>query len=390
MSGARSGAADRDARLLDGVLVGVVVGLVIWSVVAFLLPVAFTGVVSASLDLVIHTVASVVTISVAVLAGVRYRQGGEPGASFEAAAFLVLAMINVATVVLITLGIDRVPGLLVSSPFEAPLNALTIVRVFAAALLVTGSVAALRSWRVRRGAAIVLGSVAATLVFLVVFLQGAEWLPALWVTGDAGALTGGSGVPGPFAPPTPFGAAVQVIGAALFLLAAGLSRRLYRRDGMPGGRYLAIGLVFAAFAQVQPTFHPGTYTGLVTSDDLLRVVFDIVLLAGLQAQASAHSRQPPAGQRGDGPLSRGRRPACGVRGASPPVARAPRRPGAGPLGREAQVQAPGRASRTSASRRGRSPTSSVRRSTPGSPRPSRPLPRFASRARRSAHPGCAT
>jgi signal transduction histidine kinase len=124
-------------------------------------------------------------------------------------------------------------------------------------------------------------------VLLALFQYGSGWMPALWVTGEPGPSAGLSGA-GHYPPPTPFGATVQVAGAALFLFAAALSRRLYRRDGMVGDRFLAVGLVFAAFAQVQPSDYPGTYTGLVTSDDLLRVAFGIVLLAGLQAQASAY------------------------------------------------------------------------------------------------------
>ena len=85
----------------------------------------------------------------------------------------------------------------------------------------------------------------------------------------------------------PLGAAIQVLGTALFLWAAALSRRLHRRDGLVGDWYLTVGLVFAAFAQIQTAILPGTYTGLVTGGDLLRLVFDVILLLGIQAQAGA-------------------------------------------------------------------------------------------------------
>jgi signal transduction histidine kinase len=86
---------------------------------------------------------------------------------------------------------------------------------------------------------------------------------------------------------TPLGVVVEVVGAALFLWAAGISRSLYRRDGSIGDAYLTVGLVFAAFAQVEVAFHPGAYTGLVTIGDVMRLAFDVILLLGIQAEAAA-------------------------------------------------------------------------------------------------------
>jgi signal transduction histidine kinase len=53
-----------------------------------------------------------------------------------------------------------------------------------------------------------------------------------------------------------------------------------------GDRYLAVGLVVAAFSQVHTAIMPGTYAGLVTSGDLLRLAFDVILLLGIDAQAA--------------------------------------------------------------------------------------------------------
>jgi signal transduction histidine kinase len=78
--------------------------------------------------------------------------------------------------------------------------------------------------------------------------------------------------------------------AGLYLWAAALSRRLYRRDGSIGDAYLSLGLVFASLAQVATAVHPGVYTGVVSSGDLLRLAFDITLLAGIQAEARATLR----------------------------------------------------------------------------------------------------
>jgi hypothetical protein len=58
---------------------------------------------------------------------------------------------------------------------------------------------------------------------------------------------------------TPFGAMILLLSAGLFLVGAASWRRLSRR-GSPGDAFVAIGLVFAALAQVHvalfPTAHP--------------------------------------------------------------------------------------------------------------------------------------
>jgi signal transduction histidine kinase len=86
---------------------------------------------------------------------------------------------------------------------------------------------------------------------------------------------------------TGLGAAAQLIVSALFLWAAALSRRLYRRDGAIGHICLAVGLVFGAFAQGLEAIYPSTYTGLVTAGDFLRLAFDMTLLMGILAEEGA-------------------------------------------------------------------------------------------------------
>jgi signal transduction histidine kinase len=274
--------------LLDAALIGVVAVLVLGTIATSITPQLLVGIVSPPLDLVIHTVATVVTISVAALALVRFRQAGERGAAFEAAAFLVLAIVNLLTVLIVTTGLDRPAGMAIESPDEAPLYAIVCARTFAAALLVLGGIASLRSRRVHRGVVVVLGAAVVTLVLLAVVQASAGRLPPLWTIGPAPTSQDVSLAAWSLSPPTPLGAATQALGAALFLWAAGLSRRLYRRDGMTGAGYLAAGLVFAAFAQIQPALYPGAYAGVVTTGDLLRLAFDVILLVGIQAQASAH------------------------------------------------------------------------------------------------------
>ena len=235
----------------------------------------------------LDTTATVVTLSVAVLAWMRFRQRGDPFQAFQAAAFLVLAIANLLSVVLVGTGLDVRAGMALASPTQAPLYVFTLSRMYAAGLLVLGSVASLRMMRVNHAPAIVLGSAVAMLLMIALVEVGADRLLTLGSVGIPALSPGAPGAAPSPPSPTPLGATAQVLAAALFLWAAGLSRRLHRRDGMISDRYLAIGFVVAAFAQVQLAIFPGTYTGLLTIGDLLQLAFDVILLLGIQAQAGA-------------------------------------------------------------------------------------------------------
>ena len=264
-----------------------VIALALGTAACVVVPGLRASIVAPSLDTVLDTLTTVVTLAVAVLAWVRFRQRVDPVAAFQAAAFLVLAIANGLIVIVVTTGLDVQAGMALASPGQAPIYVFTIARIFAAALLVLGSLASLRERLVDHGPAIVLGS-AVTMVLAIALVEvGADRLPPLASIGLPG-LAPGTPAAAPFPSALmPLGAVAQVLAASLFLWAAGLSRRLHRRDGLIGDRYLAIGFVFAAFAQVHTAIFPGTYTGLVTSGDLLRLGFDVILLFGIQAQAAA-------------------------------------------------------------------------------------------------------
>jgi signal transduction histidine kinase len=274
-------AAPKASAALDAALVTVIVVLVVATAVAAVVPGVHFQVFAPALDLVLDTITGAVTLAVAALAWVRYRQGGEPMALFQVAAFLVLAIASILNVALQVSGLTVLAGMGLANPGQAPLYVQTFARLLAAALLVVGGLGSLRSSRLDHPVAVVLGTSGAMLVMILLIQAGAASLPSL---GSAGTLPPpGAGPSMPM--PTPLGAAVQVVAAALFLWAAGLSRRLYRRDGSTSDAYLAVGLVIAAFAQVQAALYPGTYAGIVTSGALLRLVFDVLLLLGIQAEA---------------------------------------------------------------------------------------------------------
>jgi signal transduction histidine kinase len=272
---------------LDGILMAVVIALALGTAACVVVPGLRASIVAPSLDLVLDTLTTVVTLSVAVLAWVRFRQRGDPFAALQAAAFLVLAIANGLTVIVVTTGLDVQAGMALALPGQAPIYVFTFARIFAAALLVLGSLASLRERFVDHGPAIVLGSAVTMALAIALVEVGADRLPPLASIGLP-ALAPGTPAAAPFPSALmPLGAVAQVLAASLFLWAAGLSRRLHRRDGLIGDRYLAIGFVVAAFAQVHTAIFPSTYTGLVTSGDLLRLGFDVILLFGIQAQAAA-------------------------------------------------------------------------------------------------------
>jgi signal transduction histidine kinase len=266
----------RSTMSLDGVLIAAVVALAVSLALSVVVPAIRVRLIAPPMDLVLDTLTTVVSLFVAMLAWVRFRQAGEPIALFQAAAFTVLTVSNSLTVVLVTAGMDGQAGFSYAAPGQAPLYDFTFARVFAASLLVLGGVASLRKRHVERAPAIVLASALAMLLMIALIQVGADRLPSLG-SYDAGSLLS----------PTPIGAALQLLGAALFLIAAGLSRRLSRRDRSIGDGYMAVGFVFAAFAQIQTALYPSTYSGIIASGDLLRLAFNVILLLGIQAEARA-------------------------------------------------------------------------------------------------------
>jgi len=71
----------------------------------------------------------------------------------------------------------------------------------------------------------------------------------------------------------------------LFLLGAALFHRLQARGGPISFAYLTIGLAIAAFSQLHFVAIPGAYSSLVTTGDILRLAFYVVILLGVDADA---------------------------------------------------------------------------------------------------------
>ena len=231
-------------------------------------------VVAPSLDLALDSIALVVTSIVATLAWIRYRERQYPFALYQAAAFLVLAITYLRAVV-DTVGVDLTAPLSSDEPGHEQLYVFIAGRLIAAGLLVVGGIAALRSRHEPRPYRVIGIATALAVVVAVAAHPLATSLPALIRESGAGSA----------ATLTPIGTALQLIGAALFLGAVMVCRRLWARDRSIGDAFVSIGLLFAAFALLIGAVTPGTHPGPVTVADLLWFAFDVALLLAVEAEA---------------------------------------------------------------------------------------------------------
>jgi len=263
--------------LADAILALLAVALASVVAATVIVPALEVRLVAPGLDLVLETLTALVAFGVAALAWVRYRQHAGPVALFQGTAFLVLAIAGGLSVAMVVSRLDVRSGTSVWAPGQPPAYVFLAARLLAAALLIVGGIASLGHRRPSRPLTVVVGSVITMMIAIAIVESRTGSLPAL---GFAEA---------PGSPPTPtlLGVAAKVIVSALFIWAAALSRRLYRRDGSIGHAFLAAGLVFGAFAQVHGAVRPSLYTGLVTAGDFLWLAFGITLLVGVLAEESA-------------------------------------------------------------------------------------------------------
>jgi len=275
------------AERLDRALAAALVSLVVGSVATVIVPGMRIGFVAPGLDIILHTTTTVVTTSVAALALVRFRVRGESTALFQAAALLVLAIANGFELLLVFGRANEIPGVHLAAPGQTPLYVSAASGLLAGAMLVAGGRVAIRQIPVR-APRVVLAAAAFAIVALILTGQIAGTsLPPLSSPFEAASPVGPGAVTATLPEGTPLGAVFGLLTASIFLWAAALSRQLFKRDGSIGDAYFAVGLVFAAFGQLPLVFYPGTFPGLVTNGDLLRLAFDITLLLGIEAEAQA-------------------------------------------------------------------------------------------------------
>jgi signal transduction histidine kinase len=252
--------------------------------VILVVPAVVPAVVNDRLDIAIITSATLVSGAVAASAWARGRVSGDGSALLRASAFSVLALLNLLVLLAAVTGIDARLGATLDDPGQFPLFAGVIGRGTAAVLLALAGWAALRRWTPSAPAILlVLGPATAVFVLIAWAMSSPDSVPILAppealesiATDPTMQLPAGS---------APALVVVQSAIASVFLLAALLAHRSYRRSGRAGDALLAAGLLIAAFSQINTAIHPGSYSTVVTTGDFLRLGFYLVLLAGVVAE----------------------------------------------------------------------------------------------------------
>ncbi len=264
----------------DAILVGLALVLAGLTAVVVALPGVVPGILDDRLDMAIITASVLVSVAVAALNGARGWVEADGAALLRGSAFGALAVFNVFTLAIQVGGAEASFGASIQAPGQLPVLASIVARSVAAALLIGAGVLALREGSVPlRPSVLVFGPGLIVASALVLASMWQDRLPVIiepaalsqLAANPIGALPGGS---------APWLVAIQSLMGLAFLAAGILAHREWRRNGRIGQLLLAAGLVIAAFSQVHTAMHPGSFASLVTTGDLLRLAFFIVLLVG--------------------------------------------------------------------------------------------------------------
>jgi len=271
-------------RRVDGALVALAVVLTLFTATVVAVPMAAPALVNDRLDIAIVTAAMLISGAVAALDSTRGRVVYDPAAVLRSSAFTVLALLNGSILVVAVVGADATLGASLTDPGQLPLIAAVLGRGVAAALLVAAGWAAISRGLPPLGMRLMLvGPAALVLVLLIVAAVARDALPELAPSATLAALA--ADPTSPLAPgAAPALVVLQAVIGAGFLVAAVLAHRSFTRSGRSADVLLAAGLLVAAFSQVHSAIHPGSYSGLVTVGDLLRLVFYGLLLFGVVAE----------------------------------------------------------------------------------------------------------
>jgi signal transduction histidine kinase len=269
------------AGRIDAALLALAVVLALGTGILIAVPALVPAVLSDRLDLAITTSALLVAGAVAALEWARGRVTGDGTALARASAFVVLAVLNGATLAVLLAGVEDAVGGSLAAPGQLPIVAGIVARATCAALLVASGVPAVSRLASRSHPAVVgLGPAVAVLGVLVLAATNQAALPTLAAPSVLDSLTR---APTEIVPPgsAPALVLVQAAIGAGFLVAAVLAHRAYRVSGRTGQAVLAAGLMVAAFSQVHVALHPGSFASLTTTGDLLRLAFYGILLGGI-------------------------------------------------------------------------------------------------------------
>jgi signal transduction histidine kinase len=268
-------------RGADLALLVLALALTALTTLLLVVPAIVPAIVSDRFDVTIVTSAWLVSAAVSGLAWGRGRVAHDPAAVLRGSAFAVLALVNGLTLTAGLVGADTALGASLDQPGQLPIIAGVVARGVSAALLVAAGLAALsRRTPNLRPTLMLLSPSGVVLLLLVVGAANRHQLPELAPPAVLEAIASNPTVP--LAPGTaPALVVVHILIGAAFLVAALLAHRSFRRSGRAGDALLAAGFLIAAFSQMHSAIHPGSYSSLVTTGDLLRLAFYGVLLVGI-------------------------------------------------------------------------------------------------------------
>ena len=242
------------------------------------------AVAAPQVDLVLNTAAVLLAAVAASRAWIRYEEATEDDGLFQASAFLVLLVGGVLRLAIIATGTAAEFGYDVAAPGQAPLIVTNVTSGIAAVLMLIAAFAALRRWRRPRPWATRVWLFAPALAALgtsLVVLRSGPRLPS-FIAPERLARMIEPGVALDPSALSPTWALMQLAIGAIFAVGAAYFAVVARRSRRPGyPAYLAAGLIAATFMQVHFAAAPGGYAGIVTGGDLLRLLFYLLVLAGV-------------------------------------------------------------------------------------------------------------
>jgi signal transduction histidine kinase len=234
-----------------------------------------------AVDLVLDTIAAVVCVALSALAWAGFRERHVIAEAYHASAFMAL---STAYTVAVLVSLQSAASLAsLAAPEHVQVLVFAVARLAAAILFV---IAGIHTGRRTYGWNPVWVLVAPTLAVLLAAVLGRLFDPPpeqlqIIVFADA------SGLPAI----TPFGALIHVVTSILFFVGAYASRTLWQRGHAVIDGWIAIGLVFAGFAELHWTLYPSAHPGQVSTADLLRLACSACLLAGLASALRAWQRE---------------------------------------------------------------------------------------------------
>ncbi len=291
---------DLRPQRVDLVLIGTAFAMTVATVLLVMDPSLRVVFVDRTMDVAMTSFSALAAFGLALLTVPRYRESGRLALLLQSTAFVTLAVIGLATVGLVLLKLDDDLGMSLGMPEQLPLWIAAANRIVVAVLFFAAGVAAVRDLRRRfaRPGLLALSPVIGIVGLTIVLVPLRELLPPLigmegiesllLLTGSSpGAAEEMSRLPGI----TSLDLAGVATAVVLLLAAAVLFRTTYARRDRASDAYLAVGLVIAAFAELQHAFYPSIYTGLVTASDALRLLSYGVLVLGIVAEQREDLRE---------------------------------------------------------------------------------------------------